>query len=76
MKTNDAPRHPGITMHKITVGAGGAGTIVAVGFVVMGLIGVPVARWVFIFSLVAGAIGAAFLTYWHRNHPLKPPSLR
>jgi len=76
MKSHDAPRHPGITMHKITVGAGGAGTIVAIGFVVMGLIGVPIARWVFIFSLIAGAAGAAGLTLWHRRHPIVPPSLR
>ena len=63
-------------MHKITVGAGGAGTIVAVGFVVMGFLGVPVARWVFIFSVIVGAIGAAALTAWHQRHPIKPPSLR
>ena len=62
-------------MHKITIGAGAAGSIVAIGFVVMGLVGVPVARWLLIFSVIAGAIGAAFLTYWHSRHPLKPPSL-
>jgi hypothetical protein len=76
MKTHDAPRHAGISMHKITVGAGEAGAIVVIGYLVMGFVGVPVARWVLIFSLIVGAIAAAGLTAWHRRHPIKLPSIR
>jgi len=76
MKTHDAPRHPGISMHKITVGAGGAGAIVMIGFVVMGFVGVPVARWVLIFSALLGVVIAAALAFWHRRHPLKLPTIR
>jgi hypothetical protein len=37
--------HPGITMHRLRVGAGMAGFIVVAGFLVIGLIGVPMFRY-------------------------------
>jgi hypothetical protein len=51
---NDGP-HPGITMHKIRVGAGVAGFIVVAGFLAIGLVGVPLFRY---FLGMASALGA------------------
>jgi len=54
---NDAP-HPGITMHRIRVGAGVAGFIVVAGFLVIGLVGVPMFRYFLGMAIIVGAIGA------------------
>jgi hypothetical protein len=54
---NDQP-HPGITMHRIRVGAGVAGFIVAAGFVVIGLAGVPMFRYFLGLAIIVGAIVA------------------
>lgn len=50
---DDTP-HPGITMHKLRVGAGVAGFIVAGGFLVIGLVGVPMFRYFLGLALIAG----------------------
>jgi hypothetical protein len=55
---SDAP-HPGITMHKIRIGAGVAGFIVVAGFLAIGLIGVPLFRYFLGLALALGA-GIAF----------------
>jgi hypothetical protein len=44
MKDRDANRHPG-PMRVMRVDAEFAGIIVAVGFVVLGLVGLPIAKW-------------------------------
>ena len=62
---NDAP-HPGISMHKIRVGAGVAGFIVAAGFVTIGLTGVPMFRDFLVLAIALGA-GIAFGLYWVRR---------
>ena len=62
---NDVP-HPGISMHKIRVGAGVAGFIVAAGFVIIGLTGVPLFRYFLGLAIALGA-GIAFGLYWVRR---------
>ncbi|HMC31928.1 MAG TPA: hypothetical protein VKL99_13925 [Candidatus Angelobacter sp.] len=62
--------HPGITMHKLRVGAGVAGFIVVAGFVIIGLIGVPMFRYFLGLAIVMGAVVAAGLYLvrrWRRS---------
>jgi hypothetical protein len=59
MKHHDADRHPG-PMRLLQVDAEFAGLIVAAGFVVMGLVGIPIAKWFLLGALVLGA-GVAVL---------------
>jgi len=62
---NDQP-HPGITMHRIRVGAGVAGAIVVVGFVTIGLVGVPMFRYFLGLAVLMGG-GIALGLHWvHR----------
>jgi hypothetical protein len=66
---NDQP-HPGITMHRIRVGAGIAGFIVAAGFLVIGLVGVPMFRYFLGLSIVVGggiALGLYLVRRWRRS---------
>ena len=62
---NDGP-HPGISMHKIRVGAGVAGFIVVAGFLAIGLIGVPLFRYFLGLAMTLGA-GIAFGLYLARR---------
>jgi hypothetical protein len=62
---NDQP-HPGITMHRIRVGAGIAGFIVAAGFLVIGLVGVPMFRYFLGLAIIVGGI-VAFGMQWARR---------
>jgi hypothetical protein len=59
MKHHDTSRHPGI-MRFMRVDAEFAGVLVAVGFVVMGVIGIPIAKWFLLGALVLG-VGVALL---------------
>jgi len=45
MKDHDDKRHPGISMHKIPVGAGIAGLVFTVGSMAVFLIGIPALRY-------------------------------
>ncbi len=56
---NDHP-HPGITMHKIPVGAGFAGLVFTIGSMAIFLIGLP-ALWYFVAGAVALGIGVAIV---------------
>jgi hypothetical protein len=51
--------HRGISMHAIPVGANIGGAIFTIGIIVAVLIGLPVARWFLLASVVGG--GAVFL---------------
>lgn len=62
---NDQP-HQGITMHRIRVGAGVAGFIVAAGFLVIGLVGVPMFRYFLAFAIMMGAIIALGMRWARR----------
>jgi len=62
--------HAGITMHKLRVGAGVAGFIVAAGFVIIGLIGVPMFRYFLGLAIVMGALiatGLYLVRRWRRS---------
>lgn len=66
---NDQP-HPGITMHRIRVGAGIAGFIVVVGFLVIGLVGVPMFRDFLGVAIVLGggiALGLNAVRRWRQG---------
>jgi hypothetical protein len=52
--------HPGITIHKIPVGAGFAGLIFTVGSLAIFLIGLPV-LWYFLVGAVALGVGFAVI---------------
>jgi len=60
MKQHDSARHPG-PMRVMRVDAEFAGIIVAVGFVVLGLVGLPIAKWFLLGALALGAVVALLL---------------
>lgn len=69
---SDAP-HPGITMHRIRVGAGVAGFIVVAGFLAIGLVGIPMLRYFLGFAMVIGvgvACGLYLVRRWRRRRPI------
>jgi len=72
MKNRDGSKHPG-PMSFMRVDAELAGFIVAAGFVVMGVVGLPIAKW---FLLGAGLLGGgvALLLRLVRRFPPGPPS--
>jgi hypothetical protein len=57
---NNLP-HPGITMHRLRVGAGVAGAIVVAGFLIIGLVGVPLFRYFLGLAIAMGGLVAAGL---------------
>lgn len=59
MKDRDTSRHPG-PMRFMRVDAEFAGILVAVGFVVMGVVGLPIAKWFLLAALVL-AVAVALL---------------
>ncbi len=52
--------HPGITMHKIPVGAGFAGLTFTIGSLTVFLVGLPV-LWYFLVGALALGVGFAFI---------------
>jgi hypothetical protein len=66
MANNELHPHPGITMHRLRVGAGVAGFIVAAGFVIIGLIGVPMFRYFLVFAILMGIVVATGLSLVRR----------
>jgi hypothetical protein len=70
-------RHPGITMHKLTVGAGFEGLLFTVGCSLVFVIGLP-ALWSFVAFGAALGIGVAIflrLTSTSRSERMKPLSI-
>ena len=70
-------RHPGITMHKFTVGAGFEGLLFTVGCSLVFVIGLP-ALWSFVAFGAALGIGVAIflrLTSTSRSERMKPLSI-
>ena len=65
MKQHDVSRHPG-PWRVMRVDSEFAGLLVAVGFVVMGLVSMPIATWFLLGALVLG-VGVALLLRWTRN---------
>jgi hypothetical protein len=78
LMANDGP-HPGITMHRIRVGAGVAGFIVVAGFLAIGLVGVPLFRY-FLGLAIALGTGIAFGLYlarrWRRRSNITTIALK
>jgi hypothetical protein len=60
MKQVDGPRHPG-PMRLMRVDAEFAGIIVAVGFLVMGAVGLDIGKWFVLGAFVLGAAVALLL---------------
>jgi hypothetical protein len=60
MKDHDAKRHPG-PFRVMSVDAESAGILVAVAFLVLGLVGLPIAKWFCLAALVLGAAVALLL---------------
>ena len=61
MKMKEGHPHPGISMHKLPVGAGVAESIFAVGMMIVFLIKLPVLWAFFVPSIVVGGAIALFL---------------
>jgi len=62
--------HQGITMHKIRVGGGVAGFIVVMGFLAIGLVGIPMLRYFLGMAISAGvgvALGMYLMRRWSRS---------
>ena len=59
--------HPGITMHKIPVGANVAGLAFAIGVVAMILFALPEARLFLALSLPTGVAVGIILRFIHRD---------
>ena len=66
MKHHDANRHPG-PWRVMSVDSETAGILVAVGFLAMGLVSIPVARWFVLGCLALGIIFAVLLRFTPRK---------
>ena len=71
MKNRDAGRHPG-PMRLMAVGAEFAGVLIAIAFGVLAVIGLPIAKWFLLGTvLVGGAVALLFrLLQRHQAAPL------
>jgi len=58
--------HPGISMHKIPIGADFAGVTFTIGVVTMSLIAIPEVRYFVGLSLACGSAIGAVLWWMHR----------
>jgi hypothetical protein len=65
MKQHDGARHPG-PMRVMRVDAEFAGILVAIAFIVLGLVSLPMAKWFFLGALVLG-VGVALLLRFTRK---------
>jgi hypothetical protein len=66
MKQADGARHPG-PMRVMHVDAEFAGIIVAVGFLVMGAVGLEIGKWFVLGALVLGAVVALLLRFTRKE---------
>lgn len=66
MKDRDAKRHPGV-MRVMQVDSEFAGLLVAVGFLVMGAIGLDIGKWFVMGALVLGLGVAVLLRFIHKG---------
>jgi hypothetical protein len=69
MKHRDPNRHPGI-MRVMQVDSEVAGILIAAGFVLMGLVGMPIAKWFFLGAVLFGAV-VALAVHWSKSKPLQ-----
>jgi hypothetical protein len=66
MKSHDANRHPGI-MRVMKVDSEFAGILVAVGFLVMGAVGLDIGRWFVLGALGLGVAVALLLRFTRKS---------
>lgn len=66
MKRYEGERHPG-PFRVMRVDAESAGILVAVAFLVLGLVGLPIARWFFLGALALGAAIALLLRFTRKE---------
>ena len=62
MKHREVNRHPG-PMRVLQVDAEFAGFLVAIGFVVLGLVGLPIGKWFLLAALALGVLVACCLRF-------------
>ena len=70
MKHRESTRHPGV-MRTAPVDSEWAGIFVAIGFVLMGLVSVPIAMWFVLGALPLGVIVALLMRWMRREKPLQ-----
>jgi hypothetical protein len=66
MKQDDGARHPG-PMRVMRVDAESAGIIVAVGFLVMGAVGLDIGKWFVLGAIALGAVVALLLRFTRKE---------
>jgi hypothetical protein len=66
MKDHSAPRHPG-PWRVMPTDAELAGFIVTIGFIVMGVVGIPIVKWFLLGALLLGAGVAVLLRVTRRE---------
>ncbi len=67
--------HPGISMHKMPVGANLGGAIFMLGAVVIVLLGIPIAKF-FLLAAIVGGLAVMGLLRLIRRHTDPPISIR
>jgi len=69
MKHRGPNRHPGI-WRVMQVDSELAGILIAAGFVLMGLVSMPIAKWFFLGAVLFGAV-VALVLHWTKKKPLQ-----
>ena len=72
MKDHSPTPHPG-PYRIMRINSESAGIIIAIGFVVMGVVGVPIAKWFLIGGAVLGIGVAVLLRYLRKRPPAEDP---
>ncbi|MGI9101018.1 MAG: hypothetical protein ACR2IF_01115 [Terriglobales bacterium] len=72
MKDHAPTPHPG-PYRIMRINSESAGIIIAIGFVVMGVVGIPIAKWFLIAGIVLGIGVALLLRYWRKRPPTEDP---
>lgn len=72
MKDHTPTPHPG-PYRIMRINSESAGIIVAIGFVVMGVVGVPIAKWFLICGVLLGVGVAVVLRYLRKRLPAEDP---
>jgi hypothetical protein len=66
MKTHDEDRHPG-PWRVMRVNSEFAGIIVAIAFVVLGVVGLPIGRWFLLGAILLGVVFALLIKLLRRR---------
>lgn len=66
MKDHEAMRHPG-PFRMMQVDAESAGIVIAIAFLVLGLVALPIAKWFFLGASILGAAVALLLRFTRKQ---------